>query len=145
MALWVAAPDKLDYSFWDKWVQNPDDPVTLAEKQALEEAKEKVQNEEFEKANPDFVKQFKADMVERKKSNAKKQKEAECTCRCCPICPRPRWACALYRSPDRPRRGTCPSQPSRRAATSCSSRGTLTRRSDGTTRRCARRRSTSRC
>ena len=69
----------LDYSFWDKYVQNPDDPVTLAEQKQAEEEKERLENEQFEKQNEEFVKQFKEDMEARKKSQKKKAKEAECS------------------------------------------------------------------
>lgn len=58
-------------------MQNPDDPVTAAERKAQEELQEKANNEEFEKNNPEFVTQFKKDMEERKKNNAKKAKDAE--------------------------------------------------------------------
>lgn len=64
-----------DYSRWNEWV--PRDPASLQEQQeshALEEAK---RNEEFEKNNAEFCKQFVGDMKERSKAIQKKKDEAE--------------------------------------------------------------------
>eukprot|EP00753_Platysulcus_tardus_P006854 PLAT14640.1.p1 GENE.PLAT14640.1~~PLAT14640.1.p1 ORF type:complete len:834 (+),score=351.78 PLAT14640.1:26-2527(+) len=67
--------DVLDYSVWDRW--QPDDPVTLEELAAREKALDDLRNEEFEKNNPAFVEQFKADQAERRKNNERKRAEAE--------------------------------------------------------------------
>lgn len=50
----------LDYSIWDRWAANPDDPVTKAEMAALEAEKERINDAEFEKNNPDFCNQASA-------------------------------------------------------------------------------------
>lgn len=67
----------LHYAKWDSWVKHPDDPVSKEEMQAAEEAREKLQNEAFEKANPGFVASFKADQEKRASSDAAKQRRSD--------------------------------------------------------------------
>eukprot|EP01029_Cantina_marsupialis_P018025 TRINITY_DN4096_c0_g1_i1.p1 TRINITY_DN4096_c0_g1~~TRINITY_DN4096_c0_g1_i1.p1 ORF type:complete len:903 (+),score=256.02 TRINITY_DN4096_c0_g1_i1:23-2731(+) len=69
--------DRLDYSRWDEFVRNPDDPVSLAEKEEMEKKKQDLQDAEFEKLNPEFCDQFKEDLKERQKTDVEKETEAE--------------------------------------------------------------------
>ena len=64
-----------DYSRWEEW--EPSDPVSILENQKLQEEKEKRDNEEFERSNPEFCQQFISDMEERNKALAKKQENAD--------------------------------------------------------------------
>ncbi|CAK4156273.1 unnamed protein product [Aphanomyces euteiches] len=66
--------DANDYSMWDKW--EPKDPVTLEEKAQQDALLEKMRNEEFEKANPDFCTQFKEDLEKRQRSTQEKERQA---------------------------------------------------------------------
>lgn len=63
-----------NYSRWDEWV--PDDAVTLEEKKKKEEEEEKRNNELFEKNNPEFCKEFLADVDKRNQETAKKVQSA---------------------------------------------------------------------
>lgn len=67
----------IDYSWWDKWVQSPDDAVSVAEREREARERERAQDEAFEKANPDFVAMFKSDQDKRAEAEAKKQRKAE--------------------------------------------------------------------
>ena len=69
-------PDMLDYSRWEEWLKNPDDPVA---KEALETAKAKIEedkNDEFERNNPEFCAAFRADMEKRRKTQQTKEEKA---------------------------------------------------------------------
>lgn len=44
-----------DYSRWDEW--RPSDPATKEEEEQVELEKERIKNEEFEKANAEFCDQ----------------------------------------------------------------------------------------
>ena len=68
--------DTLDYSRWEDWLKNPDDPVSR-EMLALAEAKlEEDKNDEFERNNPGFCAAFRADMAKRKKATETKEQTA---------------------------------------------------------------------
>lgn len=63
----------IDYSVWDKWAQNPDDPVSIAEKEWETKEKQRLQDEAFEKANPDFAAMVKGDIDKRVVAEEKKK------------------------------------------------------------------------
>ena len=67
--------DRLDYSVWDSWI--PDDPVSLEEMRAKQNAVEAENNRRFEEANPEFCKQFLEDQEKREESKRKKLRNAE--------------------------------------------------------------------
>jgi hypothetical protein len=67
--------DANDYSVWNHWV--PEDPATLEEKAAREQALEKLRNAEFEKTNPDFCQQFKDDLEKRQQTQRDRERDAE--------------------------------------------------------------------
>ncbi|RHY46269.1 hypothetical protein DYB38_010819, partial [Aphanomyces astaci] len=64
-----------DYSMWDKW--EPQDPVTLDEKARQDALVEKMKNDQFEQANPDFCTQFKHDLEKRQQSTRDKDRLAQ--------------------------------------------------------------------
>ncbi|OQR95539.1 hypothetical protein THRCLA_07780 [Thraustotheca clavata] len=67
--------DANDYSVWNAW--DPKDPVTLEEKARQAALVEKMKNEQFEKANPEFCSQFIEDLEQRQKSTREKARQAE--------------------------------------------------------------------
>ncbi|EQC31712.1 hypothetical protein SDRG_10505 [Saprolegnia diclina VS20] len=69
------ARDANDYSVWDAW--EPKDPVTLEEKARQAALDEKMKNDAFERANPEFCTQFQEDIAKRRKSTREKAKLAE--------------------------------------------------------------------
>ncbi len=69
----------LDYSKWDNWVKNPDDPETKMEKTLKEEAINKARDAEFEKNNSEFCGQFKDDMEKRRDDTAAKERKSNGT------------------------------------------------------------------
>ncbi|RHZ11022.1 hypothetical protein DYB37_005833 [Aphanomyces astaci] len=64
-----------DYSMWNKW--EPQDPVTLDEKARQDALVEKMKNDQFEQANPDFCTQFKHDLEKRQQSTRDKDRLAQ--------------------------------------------------------------------
>ncbi|RHY97051.1 hypothetical protein DYB35_006978 [Aphanomyces astaci] len=64
-----------DYSMWNKW--EPQDPVTLDEKARHDALVEKMKNDQFEQANPDFCTQFKHDLEKRQQSTRDKDRLAQ--------------------------------------------------------------------
>lgn len=71
------ARDRLDYSVWEEWLKNPDDPASRAEAAEAAAAEERAKDAAFEAANPDFVAGFRADMQKRKDAQLAKQKDAD--------------------------------------------------------------------
>ncbi|KDO31337.1 hypothetical protein SPRG_03954 [Saprolegnia parasitica CBS 223.65] len=69
------ARDANDYSVWNAW--EPKDPVTMEEKARQAALDEKMKNDAFERANPDFCTQFQEDIAKRQKSTREKAKLAE--------------------------------------------------------------------
>jgi len=68
--------DVLDYSHWEQWLKNPDDPVSQ-EMLALAQKKiEDDKNDEFERNNPEFCAAFRADMAKRRKASETKEEKA---------------------------------------------------------------------
>ncbi len=67
------------YKAWEKWVVAPDDPVTADEAARARAATEKVQNDAFEAANPDFCKDVRGDMARRDAAAKKRTADAEGT------------------------------------------------------------------
>ena len=47
----------LEYSVWEKWLENPDDPASKEEEERRAKELEKQRDEEFERLNPDFCSQ----------------------------------------------------------------------------------------
>lgn len=66
--------DANDYSQWRNW--EPQDPVTMEERAKRDALLEKMKNEEFEKANPDFCTQFKEDLETRQLNQRQKERGA---------------------------------------------------------------------
>mmetsp|Transcript_18858 Transcript_18858/g.31477 ORF Transcript_18858/g.31477 Transcript_18858/m.31477 type:complete len:928 (+) Transcript_18858:73-2856(+) len=64
----------MDYSRWNQW--QPSDPVSLKEIQEKEEEEDRKRNEEFEKNNAEWCKQYLSDIEKRDKATAKKKQES---------------------------------------------------------------------
>jgi hypothetical protein len=73
----VGAGRAIDYSWWDKWAMDPDDPVTRAEDARVAAEKEAAQNRAFEEANAGFCMSFKADQLQREAAERSKAARAE--------------------------------------------------------------------
>jgi tetratricopeptide (TPR) repeat protein len=67
----------IDYSMWDKWVEKPDDPASLEEELEKQKELDRMRDEAFEKANPEFVSGFLSDMEKRNESRKQKEAAAE--------------------------------------------------------------------
>ena len=65
-----------DYSKWAEARWTPDDPATVAERDAEEKAKTDAENANFEKNNKGFCDDFVADQAVREKSRQKKEETA---------------------------------------------------------------------
>ena len=72
-----AHKDANDYSNWEKWVQRPDDPVSVGEMEVQQAKIDKVKDAQFEEANPAFCTQVVEDMAKRKESQLRKSRDAE--------------------------------------------------------------------
>ena len=67
----------IDYSWWDKWAVDPDDPVTKEEEARVAAEKEGAEMKAFEKANAGFCMSFKTDQIEREHADRLKAARAE--------------------------------------------------------------------
>lgn len=67
----------VDYSWWDKWARDPDDPVTREEDARVAAEKEGAEMKAFEEANAGFCMSFKTDQLEREHADRKKAARAE--------------------------------------------------------------------
>jgi tetratricopeptide (TPR) repeat protein len=67
----------IDYSWWDKWTRDPDDPLTREEDARTAAEKEAAEMNAFEKANAGFCMSFKQDQLQREAADRKKAARAE--------------------------------------------------------------------
>lgn len=66
-----------DYSRWNDSAYKPDDEATREEEKLQKETLEKLQNDEFEKANKEWCDQVKQDFLKREESIQKREESAE--------------------------------------------------------------------
>jgi tetratricopeptide (TPR) repeat protein len=67
----------IDYSWWDKWAVDPDDPVTREEERRVAAEKESAEMKAFEEANAGFCMSFKKDQLEREHADRLKAARAD--------------------------------------------------------------------
>jgi tetratricopeptide (TPR) repeat protein len=72
-----APPGPINYAWWDKYVEAPDDAVSKAEREKEAYNRERAQDEAFEKANPGFCAQFRSDAEKRALAEEQKKRKAE--------------------------------------------------------------------
>jgi tetratricopeptide (TPR) repeat protein len=72
-----APPGPINYAWWDKYVEAPDDAVSKAEREKEAYDRERAQDEAFEKANPGFCAQFRSDAEKRALAEEQKKRKAE--------------------------------------------------------------------
>ena len=72
-----APPGPINYAWWDKYVEAPDDAVSKAEREQEAYNRERAQDEAFEKANPGFCAQFRSDAEKRALAEEQKKRKAE--------------------------------------------------------------------
>jgi hypothetical protein len=68
--------DVLDYSRWEEWLKNPDDPVSREMLALAEEKMQEDKNDEFERNNPGFCAAFRADMAKRRETTETREQTA---------------------------------------------------------------------
>ncbi len=67
----------LDYTRWERWLKAPDDPVSREEAAAKQVEGSKVQDDAFERANPDFCAHVRGDVERRQSSEASQKHESD--------------------------------------------------------------------
>ena len=74
---WRKSHDANDYSRWDEYLKDLDDPIAREQKALLEEQKEKSEMDEFEERNKEWCDAMRKDMASRTEKNESKKKRCE--------------------------------------------------------------------
>jgi len=74
---WRRSHDANDYSRWDTYLQDLDDPIAREQKAILKKQKEDTEMDEFEKRNKEWCDRMREDMAGRKEKNESKKKRCE--------------------------------------------------------------------